>query len=467
MTNEEQNTEITLSRRKILAGTGAVGVSSLGAGVGTSALFSDEERFEDNRLAAGELDMKVSWEEHYSDLSEDEREHAHLEGGELVVVDREGYMGATLQEQFPDKRTRKRLDGGAADPCEVLADIPDDRARPVFELPDVKPGDFGEVIFDFALCDNPGWVWMNGSLREDAENGLTEPESDAPDEDGNTGPMAGELAEKLQVVMWYDDGFDNFVDPEDRLFFRGTLAEALTLLSQGPKGLRLGRTATDSEPGCFDPEEQHRIGFGWWLPREVGNAVQSDSVAFDLGFYTEQWRNNERPGVPVADDGDVDACVYELEVREVHYEGDNVGPDAPPEPSDWVVSGTINGREWTLDVQAGPPADVVTPGTVVREWAVAPGCPARTVEMSVEALEDDGGGNADDDAVNDVGLSPLRLPFFGKIYLDFDYFRFDPLHCPDSQSPTAEFTVPTSVPGDGDVATLRVDLHLGAECITV
>jgi Ca-activated chloride channel family protein len=32
------------------------------------------------------------------------------------------------------------------------------------------------------------------------------------------------------------------------------------------------------------------------VPTDVGNEIQSDSVAFDLGFYTEQCRNNDNPG---------------------------------------------------------------------------------------------------------------------------------------------------------------------------
>jgi len=35
------------------------------------------------------------------------------------------------------------------------------------------------------------------------------------------------------------------------------------------------------------------IGFEWCLPAEVGNEVQTDSVAFDLGFYAEQSRHND------------------------------------------------------------------------------------------------------------------------------------------------------------------------------
>ena len=57
---------INITRRKILASIGTVGAAGAAAGYGTSALFSDEEEIENNTLAAGELDLVVDWEEHYS-----------------------------------------------------------------------------------------------------------------------------------------------------------------------------------------------------------------------------------------------------------------------------------------------------------------------------------------------------------------------------------------------------------------
>jgi len=68
MTDDDFN----ISRRKALAALGTIGVASAGAGLGTSAYFSDQETFENNRLVAGELDLKMDWEEHYSDWSDDE-----------------------------------------------------------------------------------------------------------------------------------------------------------------------------------------------------------------------------------------------------------------------------------------------------------------------------------------------------------------------------------------------------------
>jgi predicted ribosomally synthesized peptide with SipW-like signal peptide len=63
-----------ISRREVLAGLGTIGVASAGAGLGTTAYFSDREDFEGNKLVAGELDLKVDWTEHYSDWSSDEND---------------------------------------------------------------------------------------------------------------------------------------------------------------------------------------------------------------------------------------------------------------------------------------------------------------------------------------------------------------------------------------------------------
>jgi predicted ribosomally synthesized peptide with SipW-like signal peptide len=441
--------EFELSRRKALAALGTVGVASAGAGLGTSAFFSDQETFENNQLTAGTLDMKVGWEEHYSDWSEDEAEHAHMEDGKLVVDDRQGFMNATLQERFPDKRPPAPL-------CEALADVPDDLERPVIELDDVKPGDFGEVTFTFALCDNPGYVWLNGRILTNEEDGVTEPEADDPGENDDPGDATttGELAEAIEVTIWYDDNCNNVrdeldVDPggqfvlgdddgddggngeddspttaegditgdgedetvratkeepngenpvvehengkistvtvkmgdreiesveivdgvavirtpqypenkgpmeadvdgdgdpdvrvtgtedsgeQEKSIFEGSLFELFhepygpaplpeTQVASIPLDGRPITTAfasldgidtdgdglpdenlsagdgSDPDRECFAPERRHCLGFKWELPADHGNEVQSDSVAFDLGFYTEQCRHNDGSGM--------------------------------------------------------------------------------------------------------------------------------------------------------------------------
>jgi hypothetical protein len=311
-------TELHLSRRTVLATLGTIGVASAGAGIGTSAVFGDRERFENNRLTAGEVDTKVGWESHYSDWSEAEAEHAHVEDGALVVDDREGFLNATRQRQFPDERTRRALVAGDADPCETFADVPDDIRRPLIDLTDVKPGDFGLVTFDVLLCDTPGYVWLTGALDEASENRRSEPEPDDPDEEGSPGSGeaggAVELLDTIRVRIWYDEG--DWPEIDDETLFEGTLAEALDALRTG-SGIPLDgaretaggeRDSPDGDPApagrahesraCFEPEPTlHGIGFEWKLPTDHGNEVQSDGVTFDLGFYTEQCRHNDGAGV--------------------------------------------------------------------------------------------------------------------------------------------------------------------------
>ena len=50
---------IELTRRKLLAGAGVLGAAGAGAGMGTSALFGDEESYAGNEIRAGELNLMV------------------------------------------------------------------------------------------------------------------------------------------------------------------------------------------------------------------------------------------------------------------------------------------------------------------------------------------------------------------------------------------------------------------------
>ncbi len=259
---------LDISRRQALAALGSIGVASAGAGLGTSAFFSDQESFANNRLTAGSLDLKMDWEEHYSDWSADEDDDP--EGGTLDIrmeepEEPDAYRrypaGSTdetvgespvwvLEEDVPQFMDNTAIDAlpdtdnnGTAEfpldemfidgegPCEYLADVGDDDdglssdlrttndvtspGDPVVSLDDVKPGDFGEVTFSAHLCGNPGYLWLNmpGGLTE-SENGVTEPEADDEDEDDSPGDTetSGELGETVQTALWYDADCDNLPD---------------------------------------------------------------------------------------------------------------------------------------------------------------------------------------------------------------------------------------------------------------
>jgi hypothetical protein len=315
-----------LSRRTVLASLGTTGTAAVGAGLGTSALFSDREPFDNDRLVTGELDAKVGWSSHYSDWSPDEAAHAHVADGELVVDDPRAFLDATLRTQFPDAETRRALDADDAVPCEAFADVPDDPATPRLDLADVKPGDFGMIAFDLLLCDNPGYVWLTGSLDAATENGWSEPETDSPLEDGSTESGGVELLDAIRVRI------RNGGRPLDGgVVFEGTLAETLDTLGTGyghPLDGDPGTAAADTGEtrSCFAPTPtRHGVTVEWWLPVDVGDAVQGDSVTLDLGFYTEQCRRNDGTGTgcdgSVPADGETVVCETRFELLDERGDG--------------------------------------------------------------------------------------------------------------------------------------------------
>ena len=160
----------------------------------------------------------------------------------------------------------------------------------MIELADVKPGDFGSAVFDFALCDSPGFVWLRGRLRAASENGVTEPEADSDEEEDGV-----ELLDAARAAVWVDDG-DRIQDGNESLVASGTLRRVLNAVAAG-EGLGLPGDEDAEEFGgegrnCFSSETAHSVVFVWRVPVDVGNQIQSDRVEFDLGFYTEQCRHN-------------------------------------------------------------------------------------------------------------------------------------------------------------------------------
>ena len=221
-----------LSRRKILGGVGAVGAAGAAAGLGTTALFSDEESFENNSITAGTLDLKIGWEEHYfngkrnTDFTTDSGVSAgdvgyvsgsaaggrttlplaasNPQNGAAVSVPDQStalsFLDVTEVDQYPDG-TNTYDEVTDSNACDILPDG-SDQSPVIIDLDDVKPGDFGEITFSFALCDNPGYLWAQGDLQSASENGTTEPEADSPNETSGT----VELLDAAQAALWYDNG---------------------------------------------------------------------------------------------------------------------------------------------------------------------------------------------------------------------------------------------------------------------
>lgn len=209
MTDDDNS--IRLSRRKVLGGLGGVGLASAGAGLGTTAYFSDEESFIDNSLTAGELDLKLDYKSTYAGGP-----------GRLDEIDAL-YPDFTVEEVEPGVYlTGKVPDTGEfswpeevqdRDLCNTELNLVDGEGIPVFTLEDVKPGDSGEVTISLHICDNPSWMWMGGELTENAQNGINDPEGDALSAEFETIPEEGQLADAIDVTMWYDENCNNIYEP--------------------------------------------------------------------------------------------------------------------------------------------------------------------------------------------------------------------------------------------------------------
>ncbi|QSG08003.1 TasA family protein [Halapricum desulfuricans] len=269
-----------LSRRKMLAGLGAIGLASAGAGLGTSAYFSDREEFENNTLAAGTLDMTVT---------------ADVVAANQYWVNQGG------------------LDVSA------VADAQD--AVMGLQIDDIKPGDWGIICFEIEVGDNPGYVQV--CTENFAEDGGDNPEPEQAVE-GDADNDA-DLGEFLLTTVWqeYNGATDgtgmktdlNILDPVfnnnsdivplaygepdldgvvDADQHHTTAREANAILDVANDGYIIKDDA--GEPAVIGSDaEVYEFCLLIELPYEVGNVVQGDSVSFDLVFKTEQVRNNETP----------------------------------------------------------------------------------------------------------------------------------------------------------------------------
>ncbi|AZQ13438.1 VWA domain-containing protein [Halorubrum sp. PV6] len=216
MTNDSTNFD--LSRRKLLAGLGAVGVASAGAGLGTTAYFNDTETFAGNSLTAGELNLLVDWQQTYDFGNGHTFINAHPDhdgDGEQSISDGDG--GQIKYSDYVDiddpDSTGENLPILNCDNIPPI-DEADFRTDPVtgnqmdtlVQLTDVKPGDEGEITFSLHLCDNPGYVWMQADNVSESEGVDTDPELAVDTPDG------GDLAQFINAKLWYDADCDNVRD---------------------------------------------------------------------------------------------------------------------------------------------------------------------------------------------------------------------------------------------------------------
>jgi len=247
-----------LSRRRILAGLGAVGVSAAGAGLGSVGYLTDRERVP-NVTVAGSLDIAVGY--------------------------RSTYNGDVL-DAVP-------ADGPKAD-CETPG-LVDGDGVPVVDLDDVKPGDCGTITAALHVCANPSRLWLAVDLVDTAENEYRPEEVAA----GDGTPDAGEIQDLVEVTVWIDADADSETDPAERVVYEGTLAGLATATASG-----VLLTADDDGPTCADGVVT--VGIAWCLPLDGPdhNRAITDTAAFDCRFAAVQCRHDPIGWNPFDDGGD-------------------------------------------------------------------------------------------------------------------------------------------------------------------
>lgn len=243
MTNDESQ----LTRRKALAGVGAVGFATMGMGRGRPT---------------------ASWDE-YTNYTYAESDTPTR----LLVGWRSTYNGDVV------------ADG----PPEPVADRPADVR--LIDLDNVLPGDAGSASVGLRLED-PGAMTPEGArvwMQIDAE--LAGPDSEA----------SRALADRITLDVRYDTGVlgvgrcagaeDEFADFGESIF-SGTLGD-LTADDGLSSGVALDPGLFDN--GCLGPDERRCLTFVWALPLEAGNRGQGGAVDFDVAFRAVSCDRTENP----------------------------------------------------------------------------------------------------------------------------------------------------------------------------
>ena len=300
----DTNDTIGLSRRKLLAGLGAVGVASAGAGLGTTAYFNDTESFEGNTLTAGELDLKLDYKSTY------------LGGpGRLDDVVDMGYpdaedlgAGRYLLDQTPSPADMQAWEDLVMeddfDFCSPEADeyLVNGDGIPVFTLDDVKPGDSGEVTISLHICDNPAYLYLAGEITENAENGQSEPELEAEGEDADG---VGELADFIDVCVWYDEDCDNVYEPTgtgQRQELEVALVSDTSGSMSGSNLSALKAAATSFVGNLSSPDEAAAISFSSSASLDQELTTTYQDVVNAINAYTAGGSTNVAGGISVAED---------------------------------------------------------------------------------------------------------------------------------------------------------------------
>lgn len=229
-----------LSRRKALLGLGTIGVASAGAGLGTSAYFSDQEEFTDNTITAGEFGLTVEQE--------------------IRGIDQDGIGD--------DEMTFDNNEEGGVWATDTIV------------IEDAKPGDEYEFCWEITVRDNPGYVAIAGdSTDQDGAEAGNVDASELWDIDSND-DLSTLGAETMVDSVTLSDGSEVSYEYD-------TLGDLLDDLDDGVL------LDDDGEAIVFEPGTTWTLCVELRIPTDVGNELQGAHLEWNKTFYAEQQRHND------------------------------------------------------------------------------------------------------------------------------------------------------------------------------
>ena len=318
------------TRRQLLAGMGAVGLASAGAGLGTTAYFNDTETFAGNSLQAGRLDLMLDYKATYDGPNGLELVGQAPTEQQLIDQYGEANDGPLTWEERADIDFACNTDG-----------LINGEEMPIFDLSDVKPGDWGEVTMSFHICDNPAHVYFRGNVFEDMENGQSEPEA-AVDESTDV----GELSDAIDVRMWYDENCSNTYDTD------GGAADILVVqdISGSMEYSQNGGVISDGQGGTTTKLDVAKDAM-----LAVGDQVFNSAADVELGLYTfgnEEYLGDDTPSgddvgielAPTDDETTFDSAVSNVQAAALGVGGTALGL-AVREANDFLQANARAGAE--------------------------------------------------------------------------------------------------------------------------
>jgi len=216
--------------------------------------------------------------------------------------------------------------GGTDESCSCTWEKKDLAGDLFFNLPDVKPGDYGEDTISLHVNNNDAWMCAEVANLISDDNGCEPPETAAGDT--TCGAGGGELKDNLLFTVWKDINCNNILDtetiaghcvgntpqfeescstqPEEICKTASPPGEPQNLLCRWVDGQSAEPVLVSDKParagfwpiadattgtGPLSGGKDYCLGVSWKVPLATSNIIQGDSLVGDVKFKAVQSRH--------------------------------------------------------------------------------------------------------------------------------------------------------------------------------